>query len=106
MLDQIRGLYFSGHHLTRDVIGNVAPLTAFAALVVAFSAPAQVTAPALYKGYLFQAGFWTFVLILIIYLTGGWFVGSVVAFTGNFIHRYLARIPWYGRELPYTYWYD
>lgn len=105
MLDQIRGLYFSGHHLTRDLIGNVAPLTAFAALLVAFVGPAQVIADNIFKNYLVSASVWTFILALVVYLAGGYFIGSVVAFTANFMQRLVSYLPYKGEEYSYTFWY-
>jgi hypothetical protein len=106
LAEQIRGLYFSGHHLTRDLIGNVAPLTAFSLAAIAAVPSVQSAAIDLFKNYLMAASFWTFILAVTVYLVGGYFVGAVVAFTANFMQRALSHAPRFGSRLSYTYWYN
>jgi hypothetical protein len=106
MIDHIRGLYFSNHHLTRDLLANVAPFTAFVCLLVIAFSPLQSVAIYLFKEYLLEASAWTFTLALIIYLTGGWFIGTIAAFGGTFLQRLWSRVPRFGNECSYTYWYN
>ncbi len=68
MFDNVRDIYFAGHHLTRDLIGNVAPLTAVCALVTLGSPSAREFALTVFQSHLAGIGFWTFVLILMAYL--------------------------------------
>lgn len=106
MIEHIRGLYFSSHHLARDLLANVAPFTAFAVLATIFFAPVQAVVADLFRDYLLAATVWTFILALVVYLAGGWFIGTVVAFGANFLQRSWSKLPWFGKKCSYTYWYD
>jgi hypothetical protein len=105
MIDRIREAWFSGHHLIRDVVGTIAPLTAFIAMVIASYPAAQAVAQHLFTTYLAQISVWAFVLTMIVYLVGSYFIGSLVAFTGNLLHRVVQLMPIVGRRYSYQFWY-
>ncbi len=104
MFDNVRDIYFAGHHLTRDLIGNVAPLTAVCALVTLGSPSAREFALTVFQSHLAGIGFWTFVLILMAYLIIAYFIGAIANVAGNMLHRWWQRFRW-GKDTSYTYWY-
>ncbi len=106
MIDRLRAVWFSSHHLIRDLVGTIAPLTAFVGLVVATYPAAQGVAHRWFVEYVADISFWAFVLAIVVYLIGSYFVGSLVAFTANLFHRAMQRLPLIGRKMSYQFWYN
>ena len=105
MINYARQAYFSTHHATRDLLGALSPLTAFAALLIAFHDPARTGAATFFREHLANISFWAFVLAVVVYLVGGYFVGIAAAFFANYIHRLLQKLGSWGQTCSYTYWY-
>ena len=97
MINYTRRAYFSTHHATRDVLGALSPLTAFAALLIAFHSPARTGAATFFREHLANISFWAFVLAVVVYLVGRYFVGIAAAFFANYIHRSLQRLGSWGK---------
>ena len=107
MIEHIRGLYFSSHHLTRDLLANVAPFTAFAAIATIFFPSVQVVVADVFRNYLLAATVWTFILALIVYLAGRLvYRNDCCVRCELLLQRIWSHVPWLGRKCSYTYWYD
>lgn len=106
MFERLREAWFSGHHLVRDLVGTVAPLTAFVALVITSYPAVQGVAHRFFIEYITALSFWAFVLAVIVYLLGSYFIGSLVAFTANLFHRAVQHVPLIGRKCSYQFWYN
>jgi hypothetical protein len=105
MIGGIKELYFSRHHLIRDLVGNVAPLSAFLLVYSIFDHNAQRLAKEIFTSYIINMSFWAFILCASTYVLSGYFIGSLANFGGNFINRMLRYVPRFGEKCSYPYWY-
>jgi len=101
----IKQLYFAGHHFTRDLIGNVAPITGASLVFILLDTPARRVGLTLFHSTLANLSFWSFALIVVTYLICSYFVGAIANIVGNFLHRVLQKVPKFGEKSSYNYWY-
>lgn len=104
-ISSIKRLYFAGHHFTRDLIGNVAPITAASLAFVSLYPPARRLSLTMLDGTVVNMSFWGFALVIVVYIVCAYFVGAIANIIGNFLHRILQKLPKLGKKSSYNYWY-